>query len=119
MPGLVDDVQSVGNHPVVVHGLPLRSQLAQVSLPQEVPELGRRTTTELNNDSPSGDAGTDDPSLGLAPIVVDRVFESLNEIAATAVSVLLVEQCFARTLSRGRLGLPLNCCEVGVHGIGR
>jgi hypothetical protein len=30
-----------------------------------------------------------------------------------------VEQCFARTLSRGRLGLPLNRGEVGVHGIGR
>jgi hypothetical protein len=91
--------RAYANYPVVVHRLPLRSQLVQVSLPQEVPEHGGRTTTELNNDPPSDGAGTVEASLGLAPIIVDRIFETLTEIAATGVSVLLVEQYVTRALA--------------------
>ena len=34
----------------------------------------------------------DEPSLGLAPMLVTRVFEAVQEIAATGLTVLLVEQ---------------------------
>ena len=34
----------------------------------------------------------DEPSLGLAPVVVERIFEVIQEIVASGVTVLLVEQ---------------------------
>jgi branched-chain amino acid transport system ATP-binding protein len=48
----------------------------------------------------------DEPSLGLAPIVVDEVFEAIEAINREGVSVLLVEQEIERALeitSRGYL----------------
>jgi branched-chain amino acid transport system ATP-binding protein len=58
----------------------------------------------------------DEPSLGLAPRVVDVVFEALQEIRERGIAVLLVEQRAQRTiaasdrsyvLSKGRLRLTL------------
>jgi branched-chain amino acid transport system ATP-binding protein len=58
----------------------------------------------------------DEPSLGLAPKVVDVVFEALQEIRARGIAILLVEQRAQRTvaladrshvLSNGRLRLTL------------
>ena len=40
----------------------------------------------------------DEPSLGLAPIIIDRVFETLEQLRAEGVTILLVEQHAARTL---------------------
>jgi branched-chain amino acid transport system ATP-binding protein len=40
----------------------------------------------------------DEPSLGLAPLVVDLVFETLAEIRAEGVTILLVEQNVKRTI---------------------
>jgi branched-chain amino acid transport system ATP-binding protein len=40
----------------------------------------------------------DEPSLGLAPVVVDEVFTAIESINATGVSVLLVEQDVERAL---------------------
>jgi branched-chain amino acid transport system ATP-binding protein len=40
----------------------------------------------------------DEPSLGLAPIMVDRVFEILAQLHAEGVTILLVEQNTVRTL---------------------
>jgi branched-chain amino acid transport system ATP-binding protein len=40
----------------------------------------------------------DEPSLGLAPIVIDRVFETLAQLRSEGVTILLVEQHAARTL---------------------
>jgi branched-chain amino acid transport system ATP-binding protein len=48
----------------------------------------------------------DEPSLGLAPVVVDEMFEAIRTINAAGVSVLLVEQNVRRALevsSRGYL----------------
>ena len=40
----------------------------------------------------------DEPSLGLAPILIDRVFETLDELRSQGVTILLVEQNAARTV---------------------
>ena len=40
----------------------------------------------------------DEPSLGLAPIVIDRVFETLEQLRDSGVTILLVEQHAERTL---------------------
>jgi branched-chain amino acid transport system ATP-binding protein len=41
----------------------------------------------------------DEPSLGLAPVIVDEVFRAIDAVAATGVGVLLVEQDVERALS--------------------
>jgi branched-chain amino acid transport system ATP-binding protein len=41
----------------------------------------------------------DEPSLGLAPVVVDTLFDVLQEIHASGVSILLVEQNVTRALA--------------------
>jgi branched-chain amino acid transport system ATP-binding protein len=40
----------------------------------------------------------DEVSIGLAPKIVDRIFESLRDIAATGIAILLVEQYVTRAL---------------------
>ena len=48
----------------------------------------------------------DEPSLGLAPVVIDEVFDAIGSINATGVSVLLVEQDVERALEHLAPGLP-------------
>lgn len=38
----------------------------------------------------------DEPSLGLAPVVIDRIYESLRRLRGTGLSLLIVEQNHAR-----------------------
>ena len=40
----------------------------------------------------------DEPTLGLAPLIVDRVFEILQELKQEGVTILLIEQNAARTI---------------------
>ena len=41
----------------------------------------------------------DEPSMGLAPIMVDKIFEVVRDVAAQGVTILLVEQNASRALS--------------------
>jgi branched-chain amino acid transport system ATP-binding protein len=50
----------------------------------------------------------DEPSLGLAPVVVDTLFDVLGEINGTGVSMLLVEQNVARALAVSQRGYLLS-----------
>jgi branched-chain amino acid transport system ATP-binding protein len=36
----------------------------------------------------------DEPSLGLAPVIIETVYETIGQIAAQGVSILLVEENF-------------------------
>ena len=54
----------------------------------------------------------DEPSLGLAPIVVDEVFEKLEEIAAKGVSILLIEQNLSAAMSIASRGYVIETGRV-------
>jgi branched-chain amino acid transport system ATP-binding protein len=41
----------------------------------------------------------DEPSLGLAPVVVDQVFDALAAVTGTGIGVLVVEQDVERALA--------------------
>jgi branched-chain amino acid transport system ATP-binding protein len=58
----------------------------------------------------------DEASLGLAPIIVDRIFETLARIVAAGVSVLLVEQYVTRALALADSACLLNRGEVVFTG---
>jgi branched-chain amino acid transport system ATP-binding protein len=46
----------------------------------------------------------DEPSMGLAPIVVQRIFQTIREISEQGVTILLVEQNAAQALSLANRG---------------
>lgn len=58
----------------------------------------------------------DEPSLGLAPVVVDEVFTTIGTINAAGVSVLLVEQNVERALRLATRGYLLSEGRVVLEG---
>jgi branched-chain amino acid transport system ATP-binding protein len=58
----------------------------------------------------------DEPSLGLAPVVIDEVFEAITTISAQGVSVLLVEQDIDRALDIAARGYLLAEGRVATTG---
>ena len=58
----------------------------------------------------------DEPSLGLAPIVVETVFEKLQEIHRQGIATLLVEQNVYRALTLARRGHVLENGHVVLEG---
>jgi branched-chain amino acid transport system ATP-binding protein len=70
----------------------------------------------------------DEMSLGLAPIVVDTVFENVERVRAAGISVLLIEQFIHRALamaddcvilSRGRVGWSGPAADAGTEVLDR
>ena len=58
----------------------------------------------------------DEPSLGLAPIVVDMTFEKIAEIRRRGIAILLVEQNVQRALSLADRGYVLEGGRVVLEG---
>jgi branched-chain amino acid transport system ATP-binding protein len=52
----------------------------------------------------------DELSMGLAPLIVEQLYDLVRDIAATGVSVLVVEQFARRALAVAQLGVVM------VHG---
>lgn len=58
----------------------------------------------------------DEPSLGLAPILVDEVFEIIDQLKSTGVSILLVEQNLVKALSLADRGYVLETGRIIMEG---
>jgi branched-chain amino acid transport system ATP-binding protein len=58
----------------------------------------------------------DEVSMGLAPIVVDEIFESLKALAETGVALLLVEQYVNRALALADHVYLISRGEITFHG---
>ena len=58
----------------------------------------------------------DEPSMGLAPLMVERVFANVREIAATGVTILLVEQNARRALEISDRAYVLQNGEMAASG---
>jgi branched-chain amino acid transport system ATP-binding protein len=58
----------------------------------------------------------DEPSLGLAPVMVDVTFEKIGEIHKMGTAILLVEQNVSRALSLVQRAYVLESGNVIMHG---
>ncbi|MCW2742497.1 MAG: transporter ATP-binding protein [Blastococcus sp.] len=61
----------------------------------------------------------DEPSMGLAPLIVGQIFEILRKINGDGVSILLVEQNARQALSLANRGYVLETGELVLAGTGR
>ncbi len=61
----------------------------------------------------------DEPSMGLSPIMVDKIFEVVNDIHQQGVTVLLVEQNASRALQLANRGYVMESGEVTMDGEGQ
>ncbi len=60
----------------------------------------------------------DEPSLGLAPIMVDRLFESIRKIRDLGVTVLVIEQNVFKVLQMADFGYVLENGAISLQGSG-
>jgi len=58
----------------------------------------------------------DEPSMGLSPIMVDKIFEVVNDIHGRGVTILLVEQNASRALQLATRGYVMDSGEVTMSG---
>lgn len=58
----------------------------------------------------------DEPSLGLAPILVDEIFRMIGEIARQGVTILLVGQNVNYTLQVSHYGYVMEIGRIALHG---
>ena len=58
----------------------------------------------------------DEPSMGLAPLLVDEVFRIISRLRAEGVTMLLVEQFAAAALNVSDYGYVLENGRIAVHG---
>jgi branched-chain amino acid transport system ATP-binding protein len=58
----------------------------------------------------------DEPSMGLSPIMVDKIFEVVADIAKRGVTILLVEQNASRALQLANRGYVMESGEVTMSG---
>ena len=61
----------------------------------------------------------DEPSMGLAPLIVRQIFDIVREINSTGVTVLIVEQNAAQALGLADRGYVLETGEMVLSGSGK
>jgi branched-chain amino acid transport system ATP-binding protein len=61
----------------------------------------------------------DEPSMGLSPIMVDKIFEVIREVSAQGVTVLLVEQNASRALQIADRGYVMESGLITLTGEAR
>jgi branched-chain amino acid transport system ATP-binding protein len=61
----------------------------------------------------------DEPSMGLSPIMVDKIFEVVDTIHKQGTTILLVEQNASRALSLANRGYVMDSGEVTMSGPAR
>jgi branched-chain amino acid transport system ATP-binding protein len=61
----------------------------------------------------------DEPSMGLAPLIVQQIFDIVQEINASGVTVLIVEQNAAKALALANRGYVLETGEIVLSGTGQ
>ena len=59
----------------------------------------------------------DEPSLGIAPIVVEQIFDMIKEVQKEGVTILMVEQNAAKALSSADTGYVLELGSIEASGI--
>ena len=60
----------------------------------------------------------DEPSLGLAPLIVDKVFDLILDLKSRGLTILLVEQNAERALEIADHGYVLQTGQVVLEGTG-
>jgi branched-chain amino acid transport system ATP-binding protein len=60
----------------------------------------------------------DEPSMGLSPIMVDKIFEVVREVFSQGVTVLLVEQNASRALAVANRGYVMESGLISMSGPG-
>jgi len=58
----------------------------------------------------------DEPSMGLAPILVEQIFQTVEDINGQGTTILLVEQNAAMALSIAHRGYVLETGSIALHG---
>lgn len=61
----------------------------------------------------------DEPSMGLAPVIVDLIFETIERLNSEGITILLVEQNAAMALQTAHRGYVLETGSVVLEGPGR
>ena len=58
----------------------------------------------------------DEPSMGLAPIMVQKIFEVIRAVAAQGMTILLIEQNAKLALEASQRGYVMESGEITLHG---
>ena len=58
----------------------------------------------------------DEPSMGLSPIMVDKIFEVVRDVSARGVTILLVEQNASRALNIANRAYVMESGLISMHG---
>ena len=58
----------------------------------------------------------DEPSMGLSPLMVDKIFEVIAEVAGLGVTLLLVEQNASRALKMAQRAYVMESGEISMQG---
>ena len=58
----------------------------------------------------------DEPSMGLSPIMVDKIFEVIAEVASMGVTLLLVEQNASRALKMAQRAYVMESGQISMQG---